>query len=138
MNNYLKKIFSVFVLLIFQNVTYAASILFVSENKNISVQEIKRPRYTDKDLNSFFSSKELGSIVEMNKTTFRLFAPNPLKVELVIFNNVEDNNGTIYELIKDSNGVWETEINEDLSGKYYNYLVYHKNHIDENIKPWFR
>ncbi len=109
--------------------------MFITETKNVSSSELAQHKYKDKELNSFYSKKQLGAVIEEDKTIFRLFAPNPIKVKLVIFDNVNDSDGTIYTMNKDSQGVWEYVINKDLSQKYYSYLVYSQNHINENIKP---
>lgn len=74
-----------------------------------------------------YSHKKLGSYIENGKTFFRLFAPNALKVELLIFKKVEDKSPEIYSMTVDNDGVWEITINENLNGFYYNYKVYHDN-----------
>ncbi len=130
-------IFAVAIIILFiPKLKTMGSLLFITEIKN-SENILTPVKYSEKQLNSFYSSKKLGATVEDGKTTFRLFAPNPNKVELVIFNNIEDVDGTSYTMVKDSQGVWEKEFNNDLSKKYYAYLVYYSHHILENIKPKF-
>lgn len=127
---------SVFILLITKLIV-KGSPLFISESKNVNKTELAQNKYEIKELNSYYSTKQLGSTVENGKTIFRLFAPSPVKVELVIFNNVKDEDGQSYDMIKDEEGVWEITINKDLSKKFYSYLVYSQNQLDENIKPNF-
>jgi len=73
-----------------------------------------------------------------------LFTPNALKVKLVTFNDLEDSAGTEYDMIKDSNGVWETTLDGELYGLFYGYKVTQKNNtysknvvcIDLMQKQW--
>ncbi|MCB9258130.1 MAG: pullulanase [Ignavibacteriales bacterium] len=127
----------IFIALLMPKLSFGGAILFISENKNTSANEVIYNKYTEKELNSFYSDKQLGSVVENGKTYFRLFAPSPVKVELVVFEKVTDENGSVFQMSKDSQGVWEFAVNQDLSGKFYSFLVYHKKHIEENIKPPF-
>ncbi len=96
--------------------------------------------YTDKvlekehpkiDLDSFFSTKKLGSFIEEGKTVFRIFTPNAKKVVLCTFEKPEDETGSEYVLVKDSDGVWETNLDGELNGIYYGYKVFHENRSDD-------
>lgn len=127
---------TVIIALLIPKLKIMGSQLFITEIKN-SEDILSKSKYTDSQLDSFYSNKTLGSTIEDGKTIFRLFAPSPIKVELVIFNNIDDDQGTSYVMIKDSQGVWEKEFNYDLSKSYYAYLVYYPHHIIENIKPKF-
>lgn len=101
------------------------NLLFISENKQtVSIDSVSK-KITENDLNSLFTTKQLGSSIVDDKTIFRLFAPNALNVELVVFSNIEDNEGNSFNMIKDSAGVWEFEINENLNGTFYGYRVHH-------------
>jgi len=100
------------------------SILFISENKNTSSNESVQSVNKKRDLNSYYSTKQLGAVVDSGNTSFRLFAPNPLKVELIIFENVDDSVGQSYLMNRDSQGVWEYIFPENLSNKHYAYLVH--------------
>ena len=135
--NYKSIICSVAIIILFiPKLKTNGSSLFVTEIKN-SETKINTVKYSEQQLNSFYSTKELGSTVQDGATIFRLFAPNPLKVDLVIFNSLEDSTGIQYQMTKDSDGVWEYEFDSDLSNKYYAYQVYHSHHINENTAPKF-
>ena len=135
--NYKSIIFAVTIIILFiPKLKINGSSLFVTEIKN-SENILSAVKYSEKELNSFYSTKKLGATVQGSTTVFRLFAPNPIKVDLVIFDDLEDENGTQYRMIKDSQGVWEYEVKSDLSNKYYAYQVYHTHHIAENVKPKF-
>ncbi len=79
-----------------------------------------------KELDKYYSTKKLGSMVSEGKTMFRLFAPSADLVKLSVFNNVDDKKYKEYYMIRDDQGVWEVMIDSDLSGKFYGYKVYHK------------
>jgi pullulanase/glycogen debranching enzyme len=77
-----------------------------------------------KDLNKYFSSKKLGSFVDMGKTYFRLFAPGAKEVKLVTFEKPEDPNGREYHMNHDSDGVWETVLFGECYGMFYGFKIY--------------
>lgn len=79
-----------------------------------------------KELDKYFSTKRLGSFVENGKTSFRLFTPSAEKVLLVTFQNVEDKEGTYFEMQRDNDGVWETNLDGELFGTFYGFKVFHK------------
>lgn len=80
-----------------------------------------------KELDKYYSAKKLGAFAENGKTFFRLFTPSAVKVELVIFNSVDDTSGSQYEMVRDNDGVWETMIEGELYGRFYGFKVHHKN-----------
>lgn len=82
-------------------------------------------RYKDyyPNLNRCYSSKPLGAIVESGKTIFRLFAPNAKSVTLVTFDNYEQTEGQEYPMKKDTESVWEVQMEGELFGVYYGYRI---------------
>lgn len=89
-----------------------------------------------KELDKFYSTKKLGSFIENGKTYFRLFAPSAIQVRLCIFDKPESINCKEYFMIKDNDGVWEVDIDDELVGIYYGYKVYHSGEDFSNtIKP---
>lgn len=78
-----------------------------------------------KELDNFFSNKRLGSFVAEGRTVFRLFAPSAQRVILCLFNKPGDKKAKEYFLNKDTDGVWQLVLSEELYGKYYGYKVYH-------------
>ncbi|MBU1679334.1 MAG: pullulanase [Bacteroidetes bacterium] len=100
-----------------------------SSQKNIDSIKLK-------PLDEYFSNKKLGSFVENGKTTFRIFTPSSVRVQLVVFNNVEDHLGEVHDLVKDEDGVWEVELSSDLSNKFYGYKFLQANDdLDLSQKP---
>jgi hypothetical protein len=78
------------IVLLFPKLKLQGSLLFVSEKTKVALSDIFEHKYTERELNLLYSEKQLGSTVENGKTTFRIFAPNPVKAELILFENVDD------------------------------------------------
>ncbi len=72
-------------------------------------------------LDSLYSDKPLGCIVETGKTTFRVFAPRATEVKLVLFDKAEDETGKEILMKRDPDGVWEHTEPGELYGKFYGY-----------------
>ncbi|HSR17454.1 MAG TPA: hypothetical protein VLM39_05100, partial [Ignavibacteriaceae bacterium] len=79
--------------------------LETKKNKREVISKVKHGSDGKKEIDRFFSNKKLGSFPENNKTFFRLFAPSAVKVLLVVFESLKDNEGISYEMIMDSDGV---------------------------------
>ena len=103
------------------NLFFTGESVFITD-KSQSATLKKTAKFSEK-----FSNKKLGSFTENGKTSFRLFAPNAIKVELFLFKNVDDKKADIFNLYVDNDGVWEIVIDKNLNGYYYNYKVYHDN-----------
>lgn len=102
--------------------------MFISEKTlQFQIDEKLSIKEKQKELDKIYSDKKLGAFVDNNKTYFRLFTPNAEDVSLVLFDNVEDSVGVVYDMFKDENSVWEVSLNGTLYGKFYNFLVKHKN-----------
>jgi pullulanase/glycogen debranching enzyme len=116
---------SLIVILLF---TITGSTLYITDKSKTQLSK-KRLVFQNKqaELDRYYSDKKLGAFIENGKTIFRLFTPNAEKVNLVIFNKVEDDEGKEYELSRDENAVWEIELEGELYGTYYGFNVKHKN-----------
>lgn len=130
-----RKYFSIVLLslILLGNNTKGAN-LFIHENENIETQLYKSVKTTDRrSLNDYYSDKKLGSFIENDKTVFRLFTPSAHEVILVIFNSVEETEGELIEMSRDSDGVWEISVDRNLTGIYYGYKVKHlsEDNLDE-------
>lgn len=135
MKGYTKIIFILILLFFFPQLKTKGSLLYISENTNFVSRDNLIDQYSDSEIKSLYSTKKLGSIVENGKTVFRIFAPNPAKVELVLFENVNDNNGESFEMVRDSHAVWECTIDKDLTNKFYGYLIYSRDNIINGSSP---
>jgi pullulanase/glycogen debranching enzyme len=78
-----------------------------------------------KELDSLYSNKKLGSFVQNGKTYFRLFAPSADKISLLTFEQPEQTFGKEYKMIKDKDGVWETAIEGEQYGLFYGFKIRH-------------
>ena len=67
---------------------------------------------------------ELGALYSKDKTSFVLWSPTATNVRLALF---DAGNGVdakeIKEMTKGENGIWTLDVNGDLNGTYYTYLV---------------
>lgn len=85
---------------------------------------------------------ELGVIYSQDKSKFILWAPTAEDVKLVLYgNDGYDYNCEAkqsYDMKKGKNGTWIIEINEDLNGYYYNYLVKVEGKVNEVVDPYAR
>lgn len=71
------------------------------------------------------SHKELGANIDNEKTTFRLFVPRAESVKLYLYKNHNDKDAyQTIEMKVDDDGVWESVINENLKGVYYDFTVH--------------
>ncbi len=74
--------------------------------------------------NNLASRKELGCIIEGQKTIFRLFAPRATAVMLILFDRYDQEQGSEYLMNEDTtDGVWEYIAPGNLYGKFYGYKV---------------
>lgn len=67
--------------------------------------------------------KKLGIDYSREKTCFRVLAPTVETIKLLIYEGPEDISREIYDMKKDDNGIYEANVEGDLNGKFYTYLV---------------
>ena len=83
---------------------------------------------------------ELGVVYSREKSKFILWAPTADKVDLVLYGDYGyDYNCKpvqTYNMNKGINGTWVIEINEELNGQYYNYLVTIDGKVNEVVDPY--
>ncbi|MFO7447279.1 MAG: alpha-amylase family glycosyl hydrolase [Ignavibacteriaceae bacterium] len=128
------------VLICFSLINVLGNNLFIYDKTFAKTIKKREPNIVlNKELDSFYSDKKLGSFVEDGKTFFRLFTPNAERVSLVTFKQAEDNEGSSYEMIKDKDGVWEASVEGELYGLFYGYKVKHSGGKDTFcIDPYAR
>ena len=121
-DNYMKKIIfnAIIFLFIFSQNQWSfelrRSVIFETK-----VEQNKKSNQLNKNA---YSGKRLGSFIENDTTFFRLFAPNAVKVNLVLFDEANGNGERNYEMKKDANGVWEISVGENLNVKFYGYKTF--------------
>lgn len=115
-------------IIILVSLTFTGAALFISDKSKSSIIESKLSvQEKQKLLDKYYSDKKLGAFYDDGKTYFRLFTPNAEKVSLIIFDKAEDDKGLLYEMKRDENAVWEIALEGEFFGKYYNFIVEHKN-----------
>lgn len=67
--------------------------------------------------------KKLGIDYSKEKTTFRVLAPTIDDIKLLIYEGPEEITRVAYDMEKDDEGVYYKDIEGDLNGKFYTYLV---------------
>ncbi|MBL0175834.1 MAG: pullulanase [Ignavibacteria bacterium] len=81
------------------------------------------PVLPDDVFDTMQSSKPLGCVVEQGFRAFRLFAPRAVSVELVLFADLDDTIGTVYDMSRDADGVWEMSLSVDARDRWYAYRI---------------
>lgn len=113
-----------------ENQTYTL-IYDVKEKKiNINTTFLVEQRF-----NEMYSDKELGYIFRNGVSTFRLFVPRGVKVELVIFDKFDDENGKVVEMVNDGNQVFEYSQAGALWGKFYGYRIVERSYSPSDFIP---
>ena len=83
---------------------------------------------------------ELGVVYSKEKSKFILWVPTAEKVDLVLYGDdgYDYNCKPVktYNMNKGINGTWIVEINEELNGQYYNYLVTIDGIVNEVVDPY--
>ena len=65
----------------------------------------------------------LGISYSEQQTIFRVWAPDRDRIDLLLYDDGVSHERKVYNMNKQSSGVYEIIIKEDLKDKYYNYLV---------------
>ena len=69
----------------------------------------------------------LGAKYNKNETIFTLWAPTADSVKVALYgkngNDTNNNPEEVIQMNKGENGQWSVEVNKDLKGEYYNYIV---------------
>lgn len=94
--------------------------------------------------NYYYDGEDLGVTFDdetnTSKTTFKLWAPTSKSVTLKIYNSGDYlTDLTSYkevEMTLEDKGVWSTQIEEDLNGKYYTYIVTNQKGTNEVVDPY--
>ena len=84
---------------------------------NISYKELKKIK--------------LGAAYSKHETTFKVFAPNRDKIDLVITDDYKKVRRDIYPMKKDEMGIFTVRIKGDYDGYFYNYIVEDKYEVTD-------
>jgi pullulanase len=98
--------------------------LDVRRNYRIHVKGAgERELVPDGILDEFISEKPLGCPLENGNRVFRVFAPRAAHVSVELFDTACVPFGSVREMRRDSDGVWELSLEGGLSGKWYGYRI---------------
>lgn len=67
-----------------------------------------------------------GVKLDLEKTSFRLLAPNAKKVDVCIYEHHQDIRRTILPMVASATGSWYAHVEKNLEGKYYTFLLDNK------------
>ena len=70
-----------------------------------------------------YNGNDLGAVYTKENTTFKVWAPTVEKIEVIVYEDFNDDIGQIYAMTRREKGVWEFSIKGDFKNKYYNYIV---------------
>ena len=84
----------------------------------------------------FKSDKEMGLRVKDGETFIRVFAPFAATVEALFFDAPAARDFRAYPLAAKENGLWETEIDSDLTGKYWKLRTAQNGSVLEGLDPY--
>lgn len=85
--------------------------------KNLTYDEIK--------------DEKLGAIYSKDKTTFRVFSPTSVTLDLLISDNYLKVRRNKYQMVRNEIGIYEITLEGDFKGYYYNYLVDNKYEVTD-------
>ena len=85
--------------------------------KNLTYDEIK--------------DEKLGAIYSKDKTTFRVFSPTSVTLDLLISDDYLKVRRNKYQMVRNEIGIYEITLEGDFKGYYYNYLVDNKYEVTD-------
>ena len=122
---------------------YRCEVKFKDSGKTLTAEISKRGLYDSDTFNDkFYYDGELGAIYNKEKTIFRVWSPLSSEITLRIYDNgtptsVNASLGSDkfieYKMTKGEKGVFETEVNGDLAGKYYTYVVTNSKYAKQEV-----
>lgn len=90
----------------------------------------------------YYYNGDLGALYSEERTSFKVWSPLSDKIELRIYDSgtpttldatVGSDVYQSYEMVKDKKGVFSYEVNGDLDGKYYTYVVTNSKYVSKEI-----
>lgn len=85
-----------------------------------------------------YTGDDLGSTYTPGFTRFRVWAPTANRVEVMLYEYGWSVEGQSYEMQRDGKGTWVLEIDGDLHGKFYTYLVHVQGICRKAVDPYVR
>ena len=88
----------------------------------------------------FHTDAPLGALWTAQSTRFALWAPTARKVTLSLYEDGSDGDSALMiDLVRGERGVWQTEVEGNLDGRYYDYAVTDSEGVTrQTADPWAR
>lgn len=83
-----------------------------------------------------FDIYKMGYTILELGVVFRVFSPLSDSVDVIIFDNYSDEEGSVYPCTKDESGTWNALVSEDLSDKWYCYHISKNGESEKAADPW--
>ncbi len=123
--------------------TYSVEVTFkdeeITQKKVVNINRL----YKDEVFNQFnYEGNDLGATYTEEKTTFKVWSPISSEIKVRVYENGTpksvdatkgDDTYEEYTMTKGNQGVFSAEVNEDLGGKYYTYVVTNSQYKDQEI-----
>ncbi len=119
--------------------TYKVKVTFFIDNTVVEypVNISSLFKTNDFDTKYTYEGNDLGATYTKEKTTFKVWSPISKTIKLRIYNTGNENGGDSnykeHAMTLGERGVWSTEIEGDLAGKYYTYVVTNNTYTDKEI-----
>ncbi|MFY0698664.1 MAG: hypothetical protein JXR11_12475 [Balneola sp.] len=83
-----------------------------------------------------FDIYKMGYTITEKGVVFRVFSPLSDSIEIIVYDNYSDEEGSVYPCTKDESGIWNALVSEDLSDKWYCYRVSGNGETQHAADPW--
>ena len=88
-------------------------------------------------LDDYYVDLPLGALYQKNQTTFRVWSPVSVWVNLLLFDTDEQEEPTQrIPMIRKENGYWEQTVNQDLDGAFYLYELHSYGQVRKTVDPY--
>lgn len=78
----------------------------------------------------------MGYTILEHGVVFRVFSPLSDSVEVIVFDNYSDEEGSVYKCTKDVSGIWNALVSENLTDKWYRYRITKNGETLHAADPW--
>ena len=126
---------------------YTLTVKFKDSGKELTKIAFKNPLFKTTKFNQLYNfDGQLGAIYSKEKTTFNVWSPVSTDIKLRIYDNgtptsvnstIGDDTYKEYQMNETDKGVFTVDVNSDLAGKYYTYVVTNSNYSNlEIVDPY--
>ncbi len=101
----------------------------------VPIDVSEAPEFPDFDERYAYDGDDLGAIYSRGETSFNVWAPISLAVQLKLFNE-KDNGYSLYDMNRTDRGVYRVKVKGDLKGRRYHYIVNNYSITKETNDPY--